>query len=523
MKLRDRLFLFSSTQLLLLGLLFLVVYVQFRRGVLPVLKEHLQSKAVNTVSSLGSQLDVALGLGDSKVIAGVVAHLPSDPDFRRVEVRDPSGALLFEGGERAGGLLTAGAPKVAHENDETVRAWMPVSLEGLDLGTVSVVFDKARMERLRVWSERLGLLATLIWLAALAYTFRFSRAFVSPIHHMMEFSRRVAGGRFNEQLSCGGSGELKELEDHLNTMARELESREEQRQAAAVRAEALQRELLSVSRMAGMAEVASGVLHNVGNVLNSLNVSVSVVGDKVRGSKVATLARSVQLYEDYPGGMPAFLSSEKGKVLPQYLATISKHLAEENAAILRELSSVADNVEHIKTIVMTQQSYARLTGHRESVKLAELLDDALRMAESSFARHDIHLTKEYDDVPEITTDRHKLLQIIVNLVSNARHALKSLPVEGGRLTVRVQRNGDRLAIAIQDTGVGIPAENMGRIFQHGFTTKVDGHGFGLHSSANAARELGGFLSAASDGPGQGATFTLDLPLTAPDKAHVLPN
>ncbi|HWM88852.1 MAG TPA: ATP-binding protein [Kofleriaceae bacterium] len=517
MKLRTRLVLLSATQLVVLGLLFAVGYIHVRGTVIPMVLDDLRRNAEQTASSLGAQLDVPLGAGDPALIEKQVAELVADPDFQFVEVLDADGHLLYQHGERPDGELASGPARLAVTSGETIRAWAGVSLEGLALGRVSVVYQTARIERIRVWQERLGAVAGIAWFAAIAYTLRFSSAFVTPIRRMMEFSRKVASGMFQEKLSCGGPGELKELEEYLNAMARELEEREKERRVTAARAETMQQELLAVSRMAGMAEVATGVLHNVGNVLTSLNVSVSVVGEKIRGSKVAALSRSVALFSAHPGGLAGFLATERGALFPHYLATVSQHLAEENAQLLAELDSAAQNVEHIKTIVAMQQSYARMTAYREQLDMAALLDDALRMAEGSFARHGIELVKDYASLPAIVTDRHKLLQIIVNVMSNARHAIKDSPSGGGRITVRLRRDGDRSLVMVQDNGVGIPAAHLARIFQHGFTTKKGGHGFGLHCAANFARELGGKLVAASDGPDRGATFTLELPLAPPEQ------
>jgi signal transduction histidine kinase len=519
MKLRTRLFVLSSTQLVVLGLLFAVGHIHFRHAVFPVFMEHLQQKAENAASSLATRLDLALGAGDRKLMERSVADLVRDPDFRYVEILDPAGAVLHQEGQRPEGTLADGAQRVAGQAaDGTIRAWAQVSLEGMNLGRVSVVFDTARVESVGQWENRMALLAFVVWCAAIVYSLRFSRAFTAPIQHMKEFSRIVADGAFDEKLSCGGSGELKELEDYLNAMARGLAAQEKERREAAVRAEAMQRELLSVSRMAGMAEVATGVLHNVGNVLTSLNVSVGLVGDKIRGSKVSMLSRSVEMIASHPGGLSAFLATDRGKLFPQYLASMAEHLTEENAQLIGELESVARNVEHIKTIVAMQQTHARAAAYREELTLPDLLDEALRMGAISFERHHIEVVKEYGDVPRLLADKHKLLQILLNLISNARHAIKDSEAGGGLLIVRLRRGDERIVIQIADTGVGIPEENLSLIFQHGFTTKKDGHGFGLHAAANSARELGGSLLAASPGPGRGATFTLDLPLEQPDRS-----
>ncbi|MCX5744691.1 MAG: ATP-binding protein, partial [Proteobacteria bacterium] len=189
-------------------------------------------------------------------------------------------------------------------------------------------------------------------------------------------------------------------------------------------------------------------------------------------------------------------------------------LLEDNANLLAELGSVTHNVEHIKSIVAMQQAYARPSGVNEPIVLASLVDDALRMAESSFIRHGIEVVKDYEPNLAVVADRHKLLQILINLISNARHALKDQADGPQRVTVSIRTTPTGVAIAIADTGVGIPAQNLGKIFQHGFTTKANGHGFGLHASANAARELGGSLIATSEGRNAGATFTLELPREA---------
>jgi C4-dicarboxylate-specific signal transduction histidine kinase len=313
-------------------------------------------------------------------------------------------------------------------------------------------------------------------------------------------------------------------------MTADLERREAERKLSASQAESMQRELLAVSRMAGMAEIATGVLHNVGNVLNSLNVSVAMISEQVKCSRIAGLTRSIELIDSFPGGLMAFLDTEKGKVLPSYLTSVSKRLSEENAKVLEELGSVNRHVDHIKTIVAMQQSYARPSGFNEQVALSELIDDALRMGESSFAKHGIEIVKDYASDLTLVTDRHKLLQIMINLISNARHALKARreaadqPLPGPQqLIVRIRVAPDRATIAVIDNGIGIPEANLDSIFRHGFTTKKGGHGFGLHASANTARELGGNLRAQSQGPGTGATFTLELSMASREDQNDLRN
>jgi C4-dicarboxylate-specific signal transduction histidine kinase len=167
-----------------------------------------------------------------------------------------------------------------------------------------------------------------------------------------------------------------------------------------------------------------------------------------------------------------------------------------------------------------QQQHARGAGTLEQVPVPQLIDEALRLHSGSFERQGIRIEREYSDVPALQVDRHKLLQILVNLLGNARHALIDSSQQDKRLRIRVRPAGDaeRLAIEVADNGVGIAPEHLPRLFTQGFTTKKTGHGFGLHISALAAQEMRGHLSCQSAGPGQGATFTLELPVrgeTAP--------
>ncbi len=290
-----------------------------------------------------------------------------------------------------------------------------------------------------------------------------------------------------------------------------------QRKAAEAEVARLHKEFAAASRQAGMAEVATGVLHNVGNVLNSVNVSAALVIDQVRRSRIAGLTRVLDLMRGRRADLGSFLAEDpKGKRIPEFLEALAEELAREQATILGELDGLRQNIEHIKQIVAMQQSYARVSGAIERVAPVELVEDALRMVEGTFLRHQIEIVRQFEPVPEIEVDRHKTLQILVNLIGNAQHALESR-AESRRIMVSVapgDGDGRGVRIQVRDNGMGIAPENLKRIFQHGFTTKRSGHGFGLHSGALAAKEMGGRLVAESDGPGTGATFILDLPLPA---------
>jgi signal transduction histidine kinase len=272
--------------------------------------------------------------------------------------------------------------------------------------------------------------------------------------------------------------------------------------------------LVRASRQAGMAEVASSVLHNVGNVLNSVNVSANLLVEQIQTSKASGLARVAAMLEEHGDQLGSFIANdERGKRLPTYLAQLSSQLLADREAALKELTSLVKSVEHIKDIVRMQQSYATHGGVLESVAVADLVNDSVRLNAEAFTRHGVTLACEFEEVPAVTVDKHRVLQILVNLIRNAKYACDDSGRSDKRITIRVTRCALGVAIAVADNGVGISTENLPRIFSHGFTTRPGGHGFGLHSAALAAQELKGSLRVASDGPGCGATFRLELPVT----------
>jgi signal transduction histidine kinase len=317
--------------------------------------------------------------------------------------------------------------------------------------------------------------------------------------------------------SCAkGVREMRDIAERQALLEESHRTVEEKVRERTRQLEDLQQDMVKVARSAGMAEIATSVLHNVGNVLNSLNVSLNIATQRVQQSPVVNLAKATRMLEQHQEDLPAFLTADpRGRQIPGYLMAVSEALSGEQGELLSEMESLAKNVEHIKEIVNVQQSHAKGTGMRGRVHVESVIEDALQVTMGARDQQGIELCMEIEELPEILTDKHALLQILINLTGNAKHAMAASGRKDMRLTVRASRcgaEGGRVRLEIVDNGVGIEAANLTRIFNHGFTTKKDGHGFGLHSSALAARQLGGSLSVQSEGPGTGATFTLELPL-----------
>jgi PAS domain S-box-containing protein len=301
--------------------------------------------------------------------------------------------------------------------------------------------------------------------------------------------------------------------EFLRDITRRKESEEE--------LERVHKQLVNASRQAGMAEVATNVLHNVGNILNSINISSSLVIERVKRSKAPGVSRLAALLREKGSAVGEFIANdERGRSIPEYLTSLGEKLVSDQKMALHELASLRDNLEHIKDTVTMQQSYAKLCGVTETVAAVDLVEDSLRLNAGAFARHGVKLRREFSEVPPITVDKHKVLQILVNLVRNAKYACDESGRADKLITLRIESAPPAcVRICVIDNGVGIAPENMPHLFTHGFTTRASGHGFGLHSGALAAQELGGTLIAKSDGPGRGATFILELPCSPSEAAH----
>lgn len=431
---------------------------------------------------------------------------------------------------------------------ESFRLSKPLDYNGIEWGWVHVglSLDSYRASVNRLYQRTLMVGAAAV-LFALAASYFYASLLLRPILHIQSVVGRVAAGELTAHVTTGRNDELGDLANSVNKMTeailhrdrtlqeantrleervdartRELREQMAQRERAHSQLVDTQRRLFEASRLAGMAQVATGVLHNVGNVLNSVNVSANLLREQIQtNTPLGLLRQTADLLRAQGDDVNRFLAEDpRGRRVPHLILGIADNLQSARSLSLHELDQLSRNIDHIKQIVAVQQNYAKAGGVLQAFDPLEVFTDAVRITNASITRHQIQLTTEAPpERPAFHADRHLVLQIIVNLLQNAVQSVKVHPPGERFVTLRLSFHDQFLRYAVIDNGVGIEPENTQNIFQHGFTTRKDGHGFGLHSGALAARNLGGSLQVASDGPGRGATFTLELPLepTSPEQ------
>lgn len=327
-------------------------------------------------------------------------------------------------------------------------------------------------------------------------------------------------GALHRQVEDRTSALKSEIEDHKRTelqlekktglLTREIE----ERLRVEAEVERGHKQLLITSRLAGMAEVATSVLHNVGNVMTSVNVLSASIVDLVRDSKISSVVRLGELLGKNRQALDRFVTEdERGRKMPDFVAQLGGHLADERSLLLQKVRVLNENIHHINEIVAMQQDYAKASGVLETLPPEDVVEDALRMHGESLKRHGIQLIRNYEQIPSVTMDRHKVLQILFNLLENAKYACIQGNTPDRIITVHLRQTASGFVqLTVSDNGMGIAPENLTRIFGQGFSTRKDGHGFGLHSSILTAQDMGGSLTAHSEGLGKGAAFRLEIPV-----------
>ncbi|BCS95995.1 hypothetical protein DSLASN_16270 [Desulfoluna limicola] len=400
-------------------------------------------------------------------------------------------------------------------NREVFHCSFNFEYSGIDWGWIHVGLSPDNF-----YDDLQSLYLKTFWIALLSISmglvvsYYFAGRITRPIILLNELTQRVGAGDLSARVDVSTGDEVESLANSFNQMTESLmNSRTELEEA--------HKKLVETARNAGMAEVATGILHNVGNVLNSVAVTTSSVKERVNHLKTDSFTRLAEQINEHADDLPAFMAEEdRGRKFSTLFSALSGHLNEEKVKLLIQLNGLTDHIQNITEIVDLQQSYSKKAGLLEPVSLTELIEDALSMNDDFLMESGVELKREFMPMNPLMLERHKVLHILLNLINNARHSLVACDKRHKRLTIRVTRaDNNCFRVEVSDNGVGISQENMTRIFSYGFTTKKTGHGFGLHSGALNAKEMGGSLNVHSDGPGRGATFILELPFNPGTAEH----
>lgn len=464
--------------------------------------------AAQIVSGLSAP---TIALGAPETTQDFLNALAAKPHVAGAAIRLRDGTTVAAYGREWQTVANAeGLPDGFHTLNGELTYAHPILNDGERVGTLFLV-SNYHTESVRLHAVNASILIAVLassFLIAVIVSSRLEQLICGPIQALADTAHRIAEkSDYSLRAVKEGDDEVGDFTESFNFMLEQIQRREAELQR-------VHSQLMEASRHAGMAEVATGVLHNVGNVLNSVNVSATLISERIASARLDHLVRAAHLLREQNGALADFLANDpKGRLLPGYLVEASEQLLRERAATIEEIDLLVRNIGHIKEIVAMQQNYSRVSGVIEPLDPVCLIEDAIRMNLGALERHRITLVRDFAAVPPVAADKHKVLQILVNLIRNAKYAIDEGGTGERTMTLRVRaRDASRIAVELIDTGAGIPPENLTRIFSHGFTTRPEGHGFGLHSAANAAREMGGNLQVASAGAGLGATFTLELPV-----------
>lgn len=268
-------------------------------------------------------------------------------------------------------------------------------------------------------------------------------------------------------------------------------------------------DLLAAAHQAGKAEIATGVLHNIGNTLTGVFVNVDALQRTFSRQLLASIQKVGDAVKDSEDVNQYLTNNTQGKKIPSFVVALGPLLTRERQRMDAALERIEDGISLMKESVRTQQAYANSSFMYQEIDLAKEVDTMIALTISDSKGGGVVIEKRFAPHAPLIAQREKVGHIIANLIKNAFEALSEVPRDRRRITISIFEGAyGTTVLEVSDTGCGIKVEDLTRIFSFGFTTKPDGHGFGLHHCANAMTEMNGKLSVSSPGLGKGATFTM---------------
>lgn len=382
-------------------------------------------------------------------------------------------------------------------------------------------FNQAVMMNRRTMTFTHGFVTVAVMLTGLFFFWifyrfgkRVSNEIIEPINDLTEVANSIAEGEYSTEVTTSTDDEIGVLAKNFDKMRQTIkEYTENLEKMVAERTEQLkaaQKELIKNAHQAGMADIATGTLHNVGNILNSVKTSAQVMSDLVSESQLDGFKKANIMLRENIDSIEEFIRvNPKGKKLMQYYLKLDEVFTLENNELHMHLRRLNDKVDAIVEVIAAQQTYAGTSSLTEEYALVDVIEDALTMQSGSIERYGITVEKNYNMTPHVPLQKVKLVHILINVINNAKEAMLNTSPEQRKLIFTIDKKDDTAVfLRIRDSGHGIAKGDLQKIFSHGFTTKANGHGFGLHSSANYMTEMNGEMWATSEGVGKGSTFIL---------------
>jgi signal transduction histidine kinase/DNA-binding LacI/PurR family transcriptional regulator len=261
----------------------------------------------------------------------------------------------------------------------------------------------------------------------------------------------------------------------------------------------------------GMADISSEILHNTGNILNSVNASVHLMKDVIDNSAINDLIKANRMLEENLDDIEDFINhNPKGKKLFHFYIGLGSSFTELQNQLLHYINRLDNKVQSINEIIAAQQNYAGVIEIMEELDITSVVNDAIKLFSESLDNYRIQVVKEYRDVPKVMAQRMKLFPILINIISNAEEAMFDNPEKERKLIFTIHGDSQGKYIRVTDNGCGIPADSLDKIFKNGSVIQNDHYGFGLYRCAKYMSEMGGKIWAESPGPGKGTTIVIQF-------------
>jgi signal transduction histidine kinase len=271
--------------------------------------------------------------------------------------------------------------------------------------------------------------------------------------------------------------------------------------------------LADASHAAGMSQVADTVIHNVGNVLTNVNSLIETASDRVEGLRVAPLNKLATRLRQGENRDVVIAAT------PDYLQRLSAELESDQSELAELLQTLHDNVQHIHCVIRDQRQHTLKSVESKRFSMQAIIDEAVGCCEAKLHQDKIAVQFSPGSDCVVESDRSLLLQIVINLIGNARNAMVESNCEEPVLSISLSQQDETISLAISDRGCGMSDETLGKVFNAHFTTRAAGTGLGLHFCAITLKRLGGRIKAQSEGLGMGSTFTIELPAATSQIDH----